>query len=99
MLSFISFVDVVLLSVAVLESSPEYVIRSQLPIIETTGLLVIIVWTQISAMRKKICSAFATVAVWYDTNLSVLHTALTKVMFPKCTSFLDAESAVTKESS
>ena len=88
-----------LLSVAVLKSTPEYEIRSQLPIIETTGLLVIIVWTQISAIRKKICSAFATVAVWYDTNLSVLHTVLTKVMFPKCTSFLDAESTVSKESS
>ena len=48
---------------------------------------------------RQICSAFATVAVWYDTNLSVLHTVLTKVMFPKCTSFLDAESAVSKESS
>ena len=70
-----------LLSVAVLKSTPEYVIRSQLLIIETTGLLVIIVWT------KKNFSAFATVAVWYDTNLSVLHTVLTKVMFPKCTSF------------
>ena len=41
-LNLISFVDVVLLSAAVLKSSPEYVISS-LPIIETTGLPVIIV--------------------------------------------------------
>ena len=41
-LNFISFVDVVLLSAAVLKSSPEHITRS-LPIIETTGLPVIIV--------------------------------------------------------
>ena len=41
-LNLISFVDVVLLSAAVLKSSPGYVIRS-LPIIETTGLQVFIV--------------------------------------------------------
>ena len=41
-LNFISFVDVVLLSAAVLKRSPEYEIRS-LPTIETTGLPVIIV--------------------------------------------------------
>ena len=76
-----------LLSAAVLKSSPEYVISS-LPIIETTGLPVIIVWTQISAITKTFCSVFATVAVWQETNLSVFHTVLTKVMFPKCTSFI-----------
>ena len=76
-----------LLSAAVLKSSPEYIISS-LPIIETTGLPVIIVWTQISAITKTFCSVFATVAVWQETNLSVFHTVLTKVMFPKCTSFI-----------
>ena len=40
-----------------MKSIPEYVIRS-LPIIETTGLLMIIVWTQISAIIKKILLCF-----------------------------------------
>ena len=68
------------LSAVVLKSSPEYVIRS-LPIIETTGLPVIIVWTQTFYDNKN------TVAVWQETNRSVLRAVLTKVMFPNCTPF------------
>ena len=61
-----------LLSAAVLKSSPEYAMRS-LQIIETTSLPVIIVWTEISAMTKTFYSVFATFAEWQETNLSVLH--------------------------
>ena len=50
------------LSAVVLKRSPEYVIRS-LPTIETTGLPVIIVWTQISTITKTFCFVFATVAL------------------------------------
>ena len=45
------------LSAVVLKSSPEYVIRS-LPIIETTGLPVIIVWTQTFYDNKNILLCF-----------------------------------------
>ena len=74
------------LSAVVLKRSPEYVIRS-LPTIETTGLPVIIVWTQISTITKTFCFVFATVAVWQETNRSVLHAVLTKAMFPNCTPY------------
>ena len=87
-----------LLSAAVLKSNPEYAMRS-FQIIETTGLPVTIVWTQISAMTKTFCSVFATFAEWQETNMFVLHAVFTKVMFPECTSFLDAESTVSKASS
>ena len=87
-----------LLSAVVLKSNPEYAMRS-LQIIETTGLPMTIIWTQISAMAKTFCSVFATFAEWQETNLSVLHALLTKVIFPECTSFSDVESTVSKASS